>query len=98
MYGEIFTFIFTSYFISESIKCLLPIVLCVFVNSHFESTQKFLPCVYFLLILWLHRVLVATCGIFLAVHGLLSSCGMQAAGHVGFVIAAHGLSSCDTPA
>lgn len=68
-----------------------------FFNSHFESTEKFVPCVY-LLILWPHQVLVAACGIFPAVHGRLSSCGVQAAEHVGSVAAAHGLSSCDTPA
>ena len=69
-------------------------LLTVTLNLH----KSFYLVSIFLLILWLHWVLVAACGIFLAVHRLLSSCGMQAAGHVGFVAAAHGLSGCDTPA
>ena len=51
----------------------------------------------YLCILGLHQVLAAACGLFPAVHGLLSRCGLQAAEHVGYVVAAHGLSSCDTP-
>ena len=52
----------------------------------------------YLCILWLYQVLAAACGFFPAVHGLLSRRGLQAAEHVGSVVAAHGLSSCDTPA
>ena len=35
-------------------------------------------------------------GLFVAVCGFLSSCGVRAPEHVGSVVAAHGLSSCGT--
>ena len=47
---------------------------------------------------WLHQVLAAAHGPFVAVCGLLSSCGAQAPDCVGSVVAAHGLSSCGVQA
>ena len=54
-------------------------------------------CIYFqifiYLFIWLHQVLVAAHRIFVAVRGLLSSCGARAPEHVGSVVALHRLSS-----
>ena len=47
-------------------------------------------------IFWLHRVLVAACGLFVVVCGLLSSCGTWGPECMGSVVAALGLSSCGT--
>ena len=43
-------------------------------------------CLFFIyLSIWLCQVLVAACGIFVAVHGLLSSFGAQALEHSGLI-------------
>ena len=75
-------------------KCVRPIF---FVSgdirvTHFLFLFKNL---FIYLFTWLHQVLVAACGLFVAACGLLSSCGTQAPEHVGSVVAACGL-SCPT--
>ena len=42
--------------------------------------------IYFIIYFWLHRVLVAARGLFVAARGLLSSCGVQAPGCAGSVV------------
>ena len=49
-------------------------------------------CVYIYLFIWLHRLLVAVCGVFIVMCGLFSTCGSWATERTGSVVVAHGLS------
>ena len=63
--------------------------------SFFFLKKRFIYLFIYLIHLFflLHRVLVAARGIFVVVCGLLSSCGAQAPGCVGFVVVACGFQS-----
>ena len=57
-----------------------------------EGVGIFLKIFIYLFYFWLHRVLVAACGLFIAARGLLFSCGTWVPECVGSVVAARGLS------
>ena len=76
--------------VSES---LLSVVLGVYLGSFLKNIYIFIY-----LFIWLHQVLVVARGIFVAAHGLLSSCGTWAPEYTSSVAVARGLSDCGSRA